>query len=229
MTARRPSQEKFAMIPESLIVGELLPGISTSRRLSALLVYSFVDLRQGKDGWPVKGFRTVAKAIGLQPRTVAAAARTLAEAGLIELDHSEPVRTKAVMRVIHNPARGKVNQGAAVGSPAKRYRHEKLQYEAGERVQDVHQPTRPLHAEGVTPDVRDASGSRSMRFEWFDAGTRDALAEMVSGGARCKDCLGFVASHRESGVDQREYCDCTFGVTNAANEATPLFPLSGSQ
>ncbi len=208
MTSQRSGQEKFAMVAESLICGELLPGISTQRRWSALHVYCYLDLRQGKDGWPVKGFRKVAKKTGLQPRTVAAAAKTLAEAGLIELTLTKPVAKKAVMKVIHNPARGKVNPHAVVGPPAKRYRHETLRYEPGGPVHDTHEAVQGAHTKKVTPVARDATGSRSTRYEWFDDETRDALAEIASDGPRCPNCLGFVASHRESGVDPREYCDC---------------------
>ena len=196
------------MVSESLIVGELIPGISTQRRLAALLVYSYLDLRQGERGWAVRGYRVVAKETGLQDRTVASAARTLADAGLIELSVTRPVATSAVMKVIHNPARRRVNPDAAVGPPAKRYRHNTLPYEPAESVRESHQTVQPLHTEGATPDARDATGSRSTRYESFDGETRDALAEMVSDGARCENCLGFVASHRESGVDPREYCDC---------------------
>lgn len=217
------------MIPESLITGRLLPGVTTQQRMTAIDVYAYLDLRQGSGGWPVKGFRTVAKAIGVQERAVSKAAKVLADLGLIELTVTSPVATSAVMKIIHNPARGIVNPHVELGPTPKRYRHDPVPYPASSAVRASRKAVQRLHEPYPTPDAQDAAGSRSMRSEWFDAGTRDALAEMVSGGARCKDCLGFVASHRESGVDQREYCDCTFGVTNAANEATPLFPLSGSQ
>jgi hypothetical protein len=205
--SREGRQEKWAKIPESSIVGEFLPGISTQKRLSAFLLFCYLDLRQGERGWPVRGFRYVAKEIGLQDRTVASAARTLSEAGLIELTLTIPVATSAVMRVIHNPARARVNPDVALGSPSKRYRHETLPYPASSAVRDSHTAVQDAHAETPTPDARNATGSRSMRSAWSEVEACDALPATVSDEPRCTDCLGLIRVHGRR-AEPAECCTC---------------------
>ena len=209
MKPREGRHEKWAKIPESLIVGEFLPGISTQKRLPAFLLLCYLDLRQGERGWPVKGFRYVAKEIGLQDRTVASAARTLNEAGMIELTLTSPVATSAVMRVVHNPARARVNPDVALGSPSKRYRHETLQYPASPSVRASHTGVQDAHTEASTPDARNAAGSRSMRSAWFDSETRDALLAIASDEPRCADCLGLI-DVRGRRVEPAECCTCPY-------------------
>ena len=213
MSSSGKGRDRFAMIPESLIVGELIPGASTQLRTTMLLVYCYLDLRQGERGWPVKGYRAVGKEIGLQERTVAKAAEALAKAGWIELTKTSP-NGGVAMKVIHNPARsGRVNPNVQVGPTPKRYRHDTQPYQPSDGVQDAHQTVYEAQFADPNPVARDATGSRSTRSTWstgFDAGTRDALAPMLSDEARCSDCLGLSEHVQDRNPEPAEYCDCPF-------------------
>jgi len=213
VTLERSDWERWAKIPESLIVGELLDGIDSRERGSAVVLYCYLDLRQGADGWPVKGFRAVARKLGYQDRTVSSAAKILHEAGLIELTLTQPVATSAVMKVIHNPARRRVNPSVTLRSPPKRYRHDALPYTPS--VRESHTTVRESHAATSIPDAPDATGSRSIRSEWFDAETRDALAKLVTDDPRCSNCLGLVEQKRERSTERSENCDCPFVATSS--------------
>ena len=61
-------------------------------------------------------------AISLQERTVSKAAKALAAAGLIDLELTSPVATSAVMTVIHNPARRRVNPAEDISVPPAKIR-----------------------------------------------------------------------------------------------------------
>ena len=212
MTSSGKGRDKFAMIPESLIVGELIPDVSTQLRTTMLLVYCYLDLRQGERGWAVKGYRAVGKEIGLQERTVAKAAETLAKAGWIELTKTSP-NGGVTMKVIHNPARpGRVNLDVHVGPTPKRYRHDTQPYQPSDDVQDPHQTVYETQFADPNPVARNATGSRSTRYEWFDAPTRDALAAMVSDEPRCSECLGLLERVHDREAESAEYCDCPFAA-----------------
>jgi hypothetical protein len=210
MTPRHANAEKWAKIPESLIVGELLPGISSQRQSSALRLFCYLDLRQGTAGWAPRGFRSVAKVLGLQERTVAEAAKALAEAGIIELTLTKPNATSAVMKVIHNPARGNTNPAVTLGPAPKRDRHGTLSYPSQSYVRDLLVPVRVSPVEAPTPDARNATGSRSARSKWFDDDTRDALASLASDHPRCSVCLGLTEPVHGREVGTNEHCDCPF-------------------
>lgn len=207
MTASSPGPEKWAMIPESLIVGELLPGISSQQQASALRLYCYLDLRQGANGWPVKGFRTVAKAIGMQPRTVSMAAKNLETAGLIELTVTAPVPTSAVMRVIHNPARSRVNSDVALGTPAKRDRHDKSAYNGSNPLARVtHQAVaRAARVETPTPSALHAPHPRSLRSERYEP---DRVVLSGSDELRCDACGGLTRFVKDAPGD--DCCSCPF-------------------
>lgn len=209
MKSREDRQEKWAKIPESLIVREFLPGISSQQQSTALRLYCYLDLRQGARGRPVKGFRSVGRLLGLQERTVATAARALAKAGLIELTLTKPKATSAVMKVIHNPARGNTNLAVALGPAPKRDRHQALPYLEAPGVRDSHTDVQATHTEALTPDARNATGPRSMRSAWCETETRDAAPATVGDESRCTDCLGLI-SVRGRRAEPTECCTCSF-------------------
>jgi hypothetical protein len=174
--ARAAQREPFAMVPQSLFLGWITSGRQTEREAMALYLYALLDLRQGKLGRPVRGFREVARAIGWQERTVSTYAHVLAEAGLIEL--TEQGRSKAVMAVAHNPSRGRLNPwctlvGLSPKAPPKsgaRYRHDpqpapELSHLANPAVRVTHLDVHNAPPEQALPVARDATVPRSLRSE----------------------------------------------------------------
>ena len=111
------------MIPESVITSEIPGCETTAGRATAVLLYTYLDLRQGAYGHPVRGFRHVGRAMGMQGRSVGEVARRLASAGLIELDVAVG-NGSAVMSVVHNPARGRFSSEVSLGPPPFRYRND---------------------------------------------------------------------------------------------------------
>jgi hypothetical protein len=87
-------REPFGMIPQSLI--EALPAM-------ALKLFCYLDLRQGENGWPVRGYRKVGRALGWKADTVAHWAAFLAAHGIIDIT-GEGCQART-MAVTHNPAR----------------------------------------------------------------------------------------------------------------------------
>lgn len=195
-------------MPESLITGDILPGASTAARNSALHVYAYLDLRQGANGRPVRGFRHVGIALGVQDRTVSKAAKALSAAGLIELELTSPVATSAVMTVIHNPARGRVNPAVDIGDPPTKYRHGPVPYKAP-LVRNAHKSVRDVHKEPPTPDARHATGSRSLRSSWYPPGVVEVLRPMLTDEPRCPICLGLLSSVQRE-AETKESCSCPF-------------------
>jgi hypothetical protein len=202
-------RDRFAMAPESLITG-LLPEADSRTRATAFMVYAYLDLRQGEKGRPVQGFRNVARKIGFQERTVAAAARALANAGLIEL--SESGSNATVMRVLHNPARGRVNENAEVGRTPRRYRHdptpwndetETLLRQAQEGVASGARSEPKGVASGATPP-------RSPRSGLSEEVMARLLPMLGDHEWRCDACL-CLANRPSRGVDDSEsFCSCEF-------------------
>ena len=198
------SGEKWAKIPESLITSDLGSKLTKV----ALLLYIYLDLRQGASGYPVRGFRHVAQKLGVQTRAVSKAAHLLAELGLIHLDLTQPVSTSAVMTVIHNPARGRVNDAITIGPPPVRYRHTSQPYLGP--VRGVHPDVQVAHLESATPGADNAPRPRSLRSKWFVGPERDLLRPMLTPESRCIECLGLdkVPPGRKALV--AESCDCVF-------------------
>lgn len=130
-TARQ--REKYAMVPTSLILGQIVPNGKSESHAMALHLYTYLDLRQGERGEPVRGFRRAAKALGWQERSVSRYAHLLASAGLITIDQAQgrAASTQAIMTVVHNPARERHNaecdvEAVDAKAPPKagsRYRH----------------------------------------------------------------------------------------------------------
>lgn len=208
MSSQSVAFEKWAKIPESVITGDILPGASTETRVIAVLVYSYLDLRQGANGRPVRGFRHVATKLGLQERTVSKAAKALAVEGLIDLELTTPVATSAVMTVIHNPARARVNPAVDIGDPPTKYRHGPVPYKAP-LVRNAHESVQDVHKESPTPDARHAAGSRSPRSSWYAPGVVEELKPMLTDEQRCPNCLALVSSVRRE-AEPKEFCHCIF-------------------
>ncbi len=207
-------RERFAMLPESVITGELIPGITTQRRLMAFLVYSYVDLKQGDDGWPVRSLRHIAKEIGVQERTVKEAVRTLEEAGLVEVVRSGPPHKSTVVEIVHNPARGRRSPNAKVGPTATRYRHETQTYEPqGGQVHRLHGNVHGLHPGMGDPVAQVAAGSRSMRSGSSGEEAAVASGSTLSDESRCGVCLLLTEPPKGRGAEPEEFCGCSFGAT----------------
>ncbi len=206
-----PQRDRFAMIPESLITG-LLPAADSRVRASALHLYAYLDLRQGKDGRPVRGFRYVARAIGLQERTVAKVAKALAEAGVIELTLSEGSKS-AEMRVVHNPARERFGHGVDVGQPPSRYRHDPIIW-SDEITETLSRQTHSDVASGAPQQsdtvALDATPPRSTRSA-LSEGSIALLLPMLDSGTRCDDCLCLTDHSQTRLIDPTEtFCGCPF-------------------
>lgn len=87
-------QEKFAMIPETLIDG--------ARDSACVHLYGKLSRIQGKGGSPARGYRALAKQIGMAEKTVTTHARHLEADGWIRIEQTG--RSKAVLRIVHNPS-----------------------------------------------------------------------------------------------------------------------------
>lgn len=95
-------KDVFAMVPRSVIESGL---DDTCVRL-----YAHLDRVQGEKGWPAKGYAHIGAALGLQGRTVSTHVRHLVAAGVVALDTPSTDgrgSAKEVIRIIHNPARGR--------------------------------------------------------------------------------------------------------------------------
>lgn len=103
----QPRREPYAMVPRSLILGRIIPEDEQGNDAMAVHLYCFLDWRQGVGDQPVRGYRHASKALGWDNHTVATYARLLARVGLIDLDEGN--RRAAVMTVIHNGARRRLN------------------------------------------------------------------------------------------------------------------------
>ncbi len=144
---------KFSMMPTEMI--ESPPDANCS------LLYNYLDLRQGKAGRPVRGAQSVADALGMQARTVMTHARHLADLGWIEIDpdprNAIPPYSKYEFRVVHNPARKRVNPAAKTAAPRR----------AARRASN--HPSHPSSRRPIyeaTPDALTAPGvARSARVE----------------------------------------------------------------
>ncbi len=89
------------MVPASLFYAKL-PGVNRTQP-GCVYLYCYLDLHQGKDGFPARNITTIAEVLGVQTRTVKGWLESLEAAGLVEVVRKG---TKAaVVRVLHNPAR----------------------------------------------------------------------------------------------------------------------------
>ena len=202
---------RWAMIPKEVITSSMPSSGSTQARAIAFLVYCYIDLQSGVQGYDVKGFRYVARAIGLQPRVVAEAARRLAADGLIELVEDMDRSAAAVMRIAHNPARRKINKQAKLGPTPSRYRHETLAYAPRpDPVHGVHGAVHSPHDHDQDPDASDAPGLSSPSSEWLSREAADLLLGMLAPGPRCDMCLQLVAPPASQDATAEEFCSCPF-------------------
>jgi hypothetical protein len=148
--------------------------------------------------------------MGWQPRTVSDLAKVLFEVGLIELTLTEPSATSAVMRVIHNPARDRVNRDVSLGLPPKRDRHGPLIYKGSDRVRDAHMTVRDAPEGTTTPDAQLAIGSRSLRSELSEPVAERSDDGLMADENLCKECGGVTHSVGAYDADFEEFCSCPF-------------------
>lgn len=106
------SETPWAKVPRSVV--------ERVRCDACLRLLTFLDLRQGDAGRPVRGIGEVSDVLGWQHRTAAKHAEHLAAAGLIELDPA-PVGASGRrswgntrLRVLHNPARGRYSDRLSI-------------------------------------------------------------------------------------------------------------------
>lgn len=209
MTGNQRKSEKWAMIPESIITGGLPSCQSTTARAMCLMLFCYLDLRQGARGWPVRGFRQVARKLGVQERTVSVAAKSLAQDGLIELILTKPTSSSAVMRVVHNPARGHFNSNVGIDETPWRYRHGSVPYTGETNVQEAHPAVQGTHDSQGHPDASHATGSSSPRYEWLSDETMTSLQPILAVAKRCQTCL-LLISRPSWEASPEEFCQCPF-------------------
>lgn len=201
------------MVPASIISGEYLPGIRTDRQNTALRLYCYLDLKCGPQGWAVRGFRRVARDLGMQDRTVSEAARILSEAGLIGLELGRPATTSAEMLVTHNPSRGRINPDVQIGPTALRYRHASIAYEPSTAVRGTPSFVRHAPERESGPDAHGAAGSRSMRSERSDKEPPKRLIGELGPGVHCDRCLKLLRPANGESAHWAEFCSCEFIAT----------------
>ena len=202
------------MIPESLVTGELLPGISSQASAIALRLYAYLDLKQGKNGFAMRGLRYIAKQTGLQERSVRNAALNLEAAGVIEIDRQGGATKSWILNLIHNPARERWSPTAHLGPTPRRHRHDTLEYEGP--VTDAHRTrenVQPARQSRGNPVAQVASGSRSIRYRWFDNETAAALEPLLSDDVRCATCLLLLQNPTGYLADVIEFCRCPYDVS----------------
>ncbi len=100
-STRAVRRDKFAMVPESLIVGSL-PGVNRTHA-GCVLLFARLDLEQGPRGNPARNLTRLAESLGVQPRTISRWAQPLAEAGLVKIEQEGS--EAATIRILSNPAR----------------------------------------------------------------------------------------------------------------------------
>ncbi len=210
------------MVPASLLEGDYFRGATTGEVNTAIKVYAYADLKQGNNGWPVKGYRKIGKAIGMQDRTVAKAAELLAAAGLVALNQDRS-GSAVQISIIHNPARSKFNPDAIArpapersGNKAHRYQATPSQERAAltsvepgasNAEEVVREPRHPQ----ATPGASHAPGPRSMRSEWLQPAVILPLLALLTPEKRCGACLGLLeAGPRSYEPVVEEFCSCPF-------------------
>jgi hypothetical protein len=204
--------DPFSMVPQSLIMGELEPGMTTQTKAMLLLLYAYVDLRQGDQGRPVRGFRDVGKALGVQSRTVSCWADHLSDLGLMKVDRTDGPLRKASMSIIHNPARKRWNDLVAVEGPAVRSGHSAVAY-LGESTssRETQELPRDPRIGDVDPSACRAPGSRSTRSgrsDWPYEETSEALRATLSDDGRCVVCRGLTARSAGIKAEGDKFCTC---------------------
>ena len=119
-------------------------------------LYSFLDLKQNRMSYPVKGYKQISKELSWQPRAVKKYAEALEDAGLIRIEKSGS--KKAKIWVVYNPARGRHNPGVTLMPAGKRAGHgSNADPEARVTRSDLH----ATRSDRRNPDAQRAPGSIS--------------------------------------------------------------------
>jgi hypothetical protein len=207
--ARRP---KFSMMPTEMI--ESPPDATCSH------LYNYLDLCQGQVGWPARGAQSVGDALGIQARTVMTHARHLEDIGWIEIEPdprtARPPYPKYEFRVIHNPARKRVNPAATTAAPRRAARRTSKYLSRPSSRKSVHDATgAALIAPGVARSAR--VDSRANRATQVPTSTADSAplsrSPRYGGGLRGGGFQGEELSGKDwdsGGSDEksRDYADC---------------------
>ncbi len=98
--AKANARERFAMVPESVILGEL-PDVNRTHHGSVAL-FALLELQQGTSGRPARNLTRLAEALGVQPRTIRTWVKPLVDAGYVEFEQDG--FEAATLRIICNPA-----------------------------------------------------------------------------------------------------------------------------
>jgi hypothetical protein len=160
-------RDKFAMVPESLITGEIAGA--GRHQAGLVLAYAYLDLRQG-DGKPAHNLTRMAEALGYQERTVAGWVDDLERAGLVAVVREG--KRAVEVRVVHNPARGRQSAAAAVEVGTR-----SAPIKAGTRATHRgRRGTRPYPAEAATDARSSRDGTAALTREERASPTREERA-----------------------------------------------------
>lgn len=85
---------------------------------SCFRIYCYLDLRQGKDGNPVRGARYVARELKMKTDTVLKHLDHLSDAGLVRLSRKTD-NGSTTIELIHNPARNRSSPSAVPVEPSR--------------------------------------------------------------------------------------------------------------
>ena len=107
------AEKSWTMTPESIV--------SSGLDDACVRLYALADLTQRDYRKPLEGIGAAARAMGWKPDKAGVHVKHLVAAGLIKLVRG-PDRTRAVLEVVHNPARARYSRGADVPAVPARYR-----------------------------------------------------------------------------------------------------------
>jgi len=149
-------REYFAMIPRSIIVGEIGTDPSPVARSMAVHLYNYYDLVFNNRTWPIKGYRETARNLGWDERTVSKYTKALADAGIVRVE--QEAKKAARIWVIHNPVRGRTNPDAQVGPAPARHCHQTAPYTGTPILHTVSDEPHGVPLDHFDPSAHDAGG-----------------------------------------------------------------------
>lgn len=177
-------REQFAMIGASIIVSDL--------DAECIVLYAYLDLKQGSRGHAPRGIRAIARALGWTSRTTRKHIGHLADRGLAE-ETKDDGHGRTAVRLVHQPARGVVNGQVRLGKP-KPLAAERYSPPVGQRV---------TQGSGVQPSpshVPDAAQTLDQEL------THPVVQEMTHLGARPDPQIGGSSDCSEEGVALTARC-----------------------
>ncbi|MCP4308603.1 MAG: hypothetical protein GY788_27760 [bacterium] len=211
----------FAMVPKAVIESDL--------DASCVTLYAVLDLIEGQDGDPARGYAWVADKLGWQARRVTEHAGHLVASGLIELGtrsgHGPSSGMRSVqMNVVHNPSRDRLNPASELQPPEGRH-HKQSVYARQSSRDEVTGPAEFAGSagedrameEGACP-AESAVRPRSHRSEERSAPRTADSAEQVSarmrlvhGAPNCSECNLAISPPRGGRAeDFLAFCGCAF-------------------